>query len=457
MTATDRIAAFIRPETQVASAPLVVFRIIFGALMLFGTSRFLYKGWVQDLYITPDFHFGYLGFEWVTPLPGNWMYLPFVLMIIASLGILLGAFYRGSAILFFLAFTYVELLDKTNYLNHYYFVSLVSFLMIFVPANADCSIDARRNSSIYQKTIPQWSIRILQFQLACVYFFAGVAKVQSDWLLDAQPLKTWLQAHRDLPYIGPWLAQESVAYLFSWFGCIYDLFIVLFLLLPKTRPWAYACVIFFHLTTWYLFPIGVFPWVMIFSTLLFFPPDFHRNLLKRIKQMIHWRTPVNFRSPATCRVRRVLLIAFITLQILIPIRFLLYPEHLFWHEEGFRFSWRVMLMHKEGYATFWVKDRTTGERMEIITHDYLTENQIDQMSTQPDMILQFAHYLAKTYQDTTLHFGNQSVHLHNPSVHARIFVSLNGRPSQLFVHERHDLTHFEYDLKHRDWLEPYHP
>ena len=117
----------------VNSAPLIIFRIIFGALMLFGALRFIWKGWVSELYIDPQFHFTYLGFEWVKPLPGNWMYLPFIGMVFAALGILLGAFYRLSALLFFLLFTYVELLDKTYYLNHYYFVSLVAFLMIFLP------------------------------------------------------------------------------------------------------------------------------------------------------------------------------------------------------------------------------------------------------------------------------------------------------------------------------------
>ncbi|MBU2020061.1 MAG: HTTM domain-containing protein, partial [Bacteroidetes bacterium] len=81
-------------EKQVSIAPLIVFRIIFGALLLFGTLRFLINGWVETLYIEPRFHFGYLAFEWIEKLPGNWMYLPFVLCIIGSIGIIFGYFYR---------------------------------------------------------------------------------------------------------------------------------------------------------------------------------------------------------------------------------------------------------------------------------------------------------------------------------------------------------------------------
>ena len=188
--------------------------------MLFGALRFIWKGWVSELYIDPQFHFTYLGFEWVKPLPGNWMYLPFIGMVFAALGILLGAFYRLSALLFFLLFTYVELLDKTYYLNHYYFVSLVAFLMIFLPAHVSLSYDVRRKPQLANRFVPNWTIWILRFQLGIVYVFAGLAKINADWLLEAQPLKTWLQAYRDLPVLGPLFASAFLAYSFSWLGWV---------------------------------------------------------------------------------------------------------------------------------------------------------------------------------------------------------------------------------------------
>jgi len=445
------------PYKQVSIAPLVIFRIIFGALMLFGTLRFMSYGWVKDLYITPKFFFGFYGFEWVKPLPDYWMYLPFIVMLITSTGILLGAFYRVSALLFFLAFTYVELLDKTNYLNHYYFVSLVALLMIFVPAHHNFSIDVKRRPKLSQELVSQWTIRILQFQLACVYFFAGLAKLNYDWLLDAQPLKLWLQAHRDMPIFGDILAKEWVAYAFSWFGCIYDLIIVALLLSNKWRKVGYFLVIAFHFITWYLFPIGVFPWVMIFSTLIFFSSEFHLKLLAILQKLVSWKAVDSSKVQLLPRKSRILtffIVLFVLIQLMVPFRYLLYPKDLFWHEEGFRFSWRVMLMHKEGYSTFYLKDRATGKTMEVKNEEYLTPRQIDHLNTQPDMILQYAHHLKIIYDDTILHFGNKSIHLKNPSVHARIFATLNERPSQLFISEKYDLTQFKYNLCHRTWIEP---
>ena len=243
--------------------------------MLFGITRFLVNGWVEQLYIQPKYHFTYLGFDWVQPLEGNLMYIPFVLMILASISIILGLFYRWGAVIFFICFTYVELLDKSNYLNHYYFVSLVSFLMIWLPANTRFSLDAVLYPRIARRKMRQWNSGIIKFQLAVVYIFAGIAKINADWLIEAQPLKTWLQAHHNIPVVGEYFQQDWLAYAFSWSGCFYDLFIVLFLLNKRFRPYAYLFVVLFHLLTWYLFPIGVFPWVMIFSTLIFFSSDFH--------------------------------------------------------------------------------------------------------------------------------------------------------------------------------------
>jgi hypothetical protein len=148
----------------VSVTPLVAFRIAFGALVLFSSLRFMWNGWVEELYIQPVFHFSYLGFGWIQPLEGNWMYLPFIVMTLAALGIILGAFYRISTSLFFLAFTYVELLDKANYLNHYYFVSLMAFILIWMPAHVDFSIDAKRKPSIRKTSIPNWPIFLLQLE-----------------------------------------------------------------------------------------------------------------------------------------------------------------------------------------------------------------------------------------------------------------------------------------------------
>lgn len=440
------VIKFSDSNRPVSIAPLATFRITFGLLMLSSMVRFWAKGWITTLYVTPTFHFTYWGFEWVQPLRDGGMHLLFFTLILASLLITLGLFYRPASIIFFLGFTYVELLDVTTYLNHYYFVSLVSFLMIFLPANRDYALDARWGLVTRRSMTPLWTIGILRFQMGLVYVFAGLAKLNADWLLRAEPLKTWLPAKSHLPWVGAFMYDGWVAYLFAWFGAGYDLFIVFFLLNRKTRPVAYLFVLVFHGATALFFPmIGMFPYVMIVSSLIFFTDDFHARIL----------SPLAFKTNPTAtgtyqffykKTATVLLGLYLVLQVLIPLRFLLYPGKLFWTEQGYRFSWRVMLMEKAGAAYFTVKDGRGTQSFAVENGQYLTPLQEKMMSTQPDLILKYAHHLAEVFEKKGLE---------NPRVYAEVYVTLNGEPSRLYVDSTVNLAAKKLSWYSYDWVVPY--
>jgi len=267
------------------SAPLAVFRIGFGLLMCYSIIRFWLKGWIETLYIQPSFHFSYYGFDWVKPLD-NYTYMLFFICGLSAFLVAIGFKYRLSILLFFLSFTYIELMDKTTYLNHYYFISILSFLMLFIPANATFSIDNLIRGKDYQK-VPTWTIDSLKLLLSVVYIFSGLAKLNSDWLIKAMPLKIWLPSKFDLPLIGQNLMQlEWVHYAMSWGGMFYDLLIPFLLLYKRTRLFGFVLVVFFHIFTRVLFPIGMFPYIMIMGSLIFFESKFHIKILKFLKEKI---------------------------------------------------------------------------------------------------------------------------------------------------------------------------
>lgn len=459
MTATKPSALSITSlHLTVSAAPLTVYRISFGLLMLFSTLRFIAKGWVTTQYIAPSFHFPYYGFGWLPYPSETGIWFLFAGMVLGALLITLGCFYRLGTLLFLLSFTYVELLDKTNYLNHYYFVSLIAFLLLFLPAHRHFSLDAKWGRVKASHQCRQWEIRILQFQIAAVYFFAGIAKLETDWLWHAQPLKYWLHTAHHWPLVGPLLKQDAVAHLFSWTACLYDLAIVPLLLLPATRKAAYGLVVLFHLLTWMLFPIGVFPWVMIVGTLIFFPPSFHQKIVDRLGCLFSCPQPSAPLSAPTALRRRItssLLLTYVAVQLLVPLRCHLYDGHLMWTEHGFRFSWRVMLMEKVGQATFFVTNPSGGHSLEIDNSAFLTPNQERMMATQPDMLLQFAHHLADVYRDTVVERYGLALPFTSPEVHATVFVTLNARPHQLYVDARHNLAALPDNLAQRSWLEPF--
>jgi hypothetical protein len=429
---------------QVSIAPLASFRILFGAMVLLSSIRFVSKGWVGLLYIKPTFFFNYDGFSWIHPFSGMGMYIVYGIMIISALGILLGLFYRFAAILFFLTFTYIELLDKTNYLNHYYFVSIISLFLCFLPANKYASLDIKFKITSKVTQIPNWCILILQLQIAIVYFFAGIAKINPDWLLHAQPLKIWLKSRDYLPIIGHLFSYDITAFLFSWFGMLFDVLIPFLLFNKKTRPYAYLAVVFFHTITGRLFQIGVFPYVMIVATWIFFSADFHKKILSLFYKD-NQTTEIYF-QPKYEKLWMSLLVLHFLVQLFLPLRYILYPGKLFWTEEGYRFSWRVMLLEKNAYTTFVVKDKN-GKIDEVRTQDYLTPHQEKQMSTQPDMILQFAHFLANDY--------NKNKGFKNAAVYVESYASLNGHPSKPFIKNSIDLAKEPINLLPKKWILPF--
>jgi hypothetical protein len=436
-------------DRQVSIAPLVTFRIVFGLLMFASILRFWLQGWIDSTYVRPKFHFTYSGFEWVQPFGSAGMHLLFFAIAASALLIALGLFYRLSTVVFFLGFTYVELIDVTTYLNHYYFISLVAFLLIWLPAARDYSLDVQLHPGLRRRQAPAWCIGILRFQMAVVYIFAGLAKLNPDWMIEAMPMRIWLPAKSHLPVIGSLMYEEWVAYLFSWFGAVYDLFIVFFLLHRKTRPVAYCFVIIFHTATAIFFPgIGMFPYVMMANSLIFFSANFHERLLSFLPWYSSTRAAVTAGELRyRARYRRILQIAiglYILIQLVVPLRFLLYPGHLFWHEEGYRFSWRVMLMEKSGAAYFTVKDGTRS--IEVNNAEFLTPLQEKMMSTQPDMILKYAHFLAETFKGRGMS---------KPEVYAAVYVSLNGQRSRLFIDSTVNLAGQPLTWGHYPWVLAY--
>jgi hypothetical protein len=426
-------------------APLVAFRAIFGFMMLGGIIRFWQNGWIEEQYIKPLLFFPFYSFEWIKPLSETSTYWLFGIMAISALFIGLGLLYRLASIVFFISFSYVEFIDKSNYLNHYYFIILVAFVLIFLPANKKFSLDSILFPSIKADYVPTYTIFIIQLQLGIVYFYAGLAKLNYEWLIEAKPLRIWLPSKANLAVVGFLLDKLWVAYLFSWFGAIYDLTVPFLLSFKKTRLWAYLAVIVFHVATSTLFQIGMFPYIMILSTLIFFPSTLHEKIISIISKPSFsssvFKPSVNYNRLMAC-----IFIPYIIFQLSFPFRFVLYPGKLFWTEQGYRFSWRVMLMEKAGTAFFYVKDEKTGKEIEVTNSDFLTPNQEKMMSFQPDMILQFAHKLAEIYEAR----GFQ-----NPKVRVESYVSLNGEGSRMFIDPNCILNEQQESWKHKEWILPY--
>ena len=425
--------------------PLVFFRIAFGLLMVLEALGALGTGWVKMYYLDPEIHFSYIGLEFIKPLPGNGMVYVYLAQAVVALGILLGWRYRLSAAVFFLLFGYSFWCEKTHYLNHHYLVWLVSGLMVFLPAHRWLSLDAKRNPETATRQMAFWPLFLLRVQLVIVYFYAGLAKLQPDWLAG-KPLRIWFAAKADYPIIGPWLPTEPVIMFTAWGGLIFDLLVAWGLLYKPTRWFAFVVAAVFHVFNAAVFQVGVFPWFMLLASLLFFEPEQigrwffgKRAIPAGLQEQNAAVAGTNW--PA---VTKTLLPAYLVFQALFPFRHWLVPGDVNWTEEGHRYSWRMMLRAKSGYVHYQIRDPETGQTFTEYPNAHLTPSQQTDVASRPDMTWQYAQFLKEKYRQRGVE---------NVQVFAYSSLSINGYPPQPLVDSSADLASIPYQLiGHKEWV-----
>ena len=426
---------------RIDNSPLVVFRIFFGILISLESFGAILTGWVRRTLVEPSFTFTFIGFEWLQPLPGNGMYFYFLLMGILGVFIALGYKYRWSIILFTVLWTAVYLMQKTAYNNHYYLLILVSFLMCFLPAERYASLDSRSDPSLRSTHMPAWVKWTIIFQLFIVYTFAALAKLYGDWL-DLSIIAILMKGKASYPLIGeglqhPWL-HSAIAVV----GIVFDMFIVPALLWKRTRKWAFAFSVFFHLFNSVVFQIGIFPFLALAFTVFFFPPEVIRNIFLKKKELYIGN---EIRIPSYKKLLYAGLGLYFIVQLVLPVRHFFIPDDVLWTEEGHRMSWRMMLRTRAGTVQFKVVDKETGESLTVPPGLYLSQKQLEKVSCYPDYIWQFSQFLKKEYAEK-----GQDV-----SVYSKARVSVNGRPLAPFTDPKVDLAAEKWSpYKHHTWILP---
>lgn len=472
--------------TPIPNQTLVWLRIALGLLGggdILGNG--IYYHWYKRAF--DGFTFRYYGFEWVRPLPEPFFSLFFIAGFLLGIAVALGWRFRITAPLFALSFTYVFLLEKAHYLNHAYLFCWLAWLLVFTPAWREWSLDVRRNPADWSPVAPRWSVAIFPLLMGIVYFFGGIAKLNYDWLMEAMPLHLWVKNRSEIPLIGPVFALKPTAYFMAWGGFLLDLLIAFFLLHKRLRWWALAAAVFFHATNHLIFNIGIFPYLSLVMTSLFFEPHWPGKLVdwlaKRLSfvrrwqsgwqmRMAHRNKPCYFEvsetesftkqqvlsysghtpffgttgliSQPSLRAQPRLVMALtllIAVHVLLPLRHHYFKSDVAWSEEGHRYSWRMMLRSKRGYGGLRVVDNTTGQEEYVDPKNTLNDKQARKMYTHPDMILQYAHYLGEQCGEC--------------AVYADITIRLNNGNYTRFIDPTVDLTQQSWGwLETKSWVLP---
>jgi hypothetical protein len=418
-------------KKEISNSSLCLYRIGFGILLQILVLRFFFLGFIEKYFLKPIFFFKYYPFYFIPELPKEYMPYLFYFMYIFAFLITIGLFFRFSMISFTFLFTYFHFYDITYYLNHYYLINLICFLLCFMDVDERFSL--KNWNQKYKTKTKAIYLYLILFQISVVYFFGFVAKLKQDWLFDALPMKIWLNQNLQIPILGYLFQFTFTAFFCSYFGLLFDLLIPFLLFSNKYRKLGFFLAFCFHISTYLLFQIGIFPFIMLLSILLFIPPKTYDEFLNLKTADLEY-IPIK-------KEFKVLITIYILFQILFPLRFLYY-ENLSWREEGFRFSWNIMIIEKRGSIEFILRDKNSKKEFIIQPEFYLTPFQAYMMSTQADMILQFAHFLKNEFQKENM----------DVQVFANSFVSLNGKESRRFIKKDIDLTKVKESFSKKNWL-----
>lgn len=421
------------------NAPLVLFRIFFGLLLALETIGSIFTGWVDKMLIAPTIHFPYIGFEWLTPLPGIGMYLYFIVMGILGLFIMLGFHYRWSMGLFTLLWTGSYLMQKASYNNHYYLLILVCIIMFFLPAHQYASVDAKRNPKIKSLTMPKWCSWVMIGQMTLVYFFATLAKFYPDWLDGTFTQLLFSRLHR-FPILGTIFTEHWFHIFIAYAGIVFDGLIIPALLWKRTRNIAVLAALFFHIFNSFTLQIGIFPYFALSFVVFFYPSEHIRKLFFKNKPSLINDDLLPYPKPVGLT---FFFILFFTLQVLLPLRHYFIKGDVLWTEEGHKMSWRMMLRERSGYAHFKVVDKKTKEEIPYNWTRELTKKQINMISTKPDAIWQMAQHIKKMFEKE-----NKEV-----CVYVDSQVSINGKKPLPLIDTSVDLAQAKWNyFWHCDWI-----
>ena len=424
---------------------LVLWRIAFGLLIALESFGAIVTGWVREVLMEPVFTFSFIGFEWLQPLPGFGMYFYYGLMGLCGLAVMIGFRYRMSMMLFALLWTGSYLMQKSAYNNHYYLLCLLSWIMVFLPAAKDFSWDALKTNT-RRDHMPFWVLILMIGQVWIVFTYAAVAKIYPDWI-DGRVIALFMEGKKGFPIIGPWLQNELLQKIIIWGGIFFDALIIPGLLWRRTRVGAFILSLLFHLFNSIVFQIGIFPYMSIAFAFLFFSPQTLRQKfspwLARFGPGIK---PSSQRADfAGAPWIPVLIIGYLAIQIILPLRHHLIQDSVLWTEEGHRISWRMMLRARKGITSFYVMEPGTGVKSVYPVRDLVTQKQLKMLSSHPDFIWQMAQKI-KTIEAAK---GREV------GVYVRSRISVNGRDYAPFINPDVNLAQEPWSpWRHHSWILP---
>ncbi|XP_042200374.1 vitamin K-dependent gamma-carboxylase isoform X2 [Callorhinchus milii] len=451
-------------------ASLGIFRTLFGLLMVIDIPQERGLSFLDHRYYDQLIICRFPLFNFLRPLPLDWMYVVFVVMWLGALGVMLGLCYRLSCLMFMTTYWYVLLLDKTSWNNHSYLYGLIAFQLCFMDANRYWSLDGLRNPKKRNVEVPLWNYTVLRTQIFIVYFLAGVKKLDADWVEGYS--MNHLASHWLFDPFKHVLTEEKVSLLVvHGGGLMLDLSAGFLLFFDVTRPYAIVFVTYFHSMNSQLFSIGMFAYTMLATSPLFCYPDWPRAIIRRFPGFLRAVAPLTElpqRSPSCVypqqdpqardkrksrrenplslrhKMGAIFTIVYLLEQFFLPYSHFITQGYNNWTNGLYGYSWDMMVhsrSHQHVKITY--RDGVTGE-VGYLNPGVWTLSR--RWKDHADMLKQYSACLASQLQ----HYN-----ISQPHIYFDIWVSINERFQQRLFDPRVDVVAAAWSpFRRTDWLMP---
>ncbi|XP_030623186.1 vitamin K-dependent gamma-carboxylase isoform X2 [Chanos chanos] len=472
LSSWHRLVCLLNRPTDPAS--LGIFRCLFGLLMAVDITQERGLSHLDYKYLDGAPVCRFPLFNFLKPLPLDWMYLVYLVMFFGAVGIMLGCFHRLSCLMFISTYWYVFFLDKTAWNNHSYLYGLVGFQLTLMDANRYWSIDGLRNPRKRNAHVPLWNYTILRTQIFIVYFIAGIKKLDADWV-EGYSMK-YLAHHWLFDPFKVILPVDMVSVMvIHGGGLILDLTAGYLLFFDATRPLAFFFVSYFHCMNSQLFSIGMFSYTMLATSPLFCYPDWPRRFFGRFPWFLKPILPLSSPPPqpsSSCvypiapsvpgerqetseppkapklrlkhKLGAIFTIVYIAEQLFLPYSHFITQGYNNWTNGLYGYSWDMMVhsrSHQHVKITY--KDGVTGE-VGYLNPGVFTQSK--RWKDHGDMLKQYATCLSRNLL---------SYNITDPEIYFDIWVSINDRFQQRIFDPRVDIVKADWSpFRPNPWLMP---
>jgi hypothetical protein len=194
------------------------------------------------------------GYEWIPEITRDWMAAFIVVWVLAAAAFTIGYRTRLSGAVLTLLITYHLLADQNLFFNHILFLDLVVFLLVIADSGAVLSVDWLLQGKP-ARSVRRWPIILLRLQVSIIYFFAGILKLNPEFL-SGNKLRLSLRLSEES-------APTELLVALAWATIALEIFLSFALWSERLRPWAILSGVIFHAAI--LLGIGMYGGLVVFS------------------------------------------------------------------------------------------------------------------------------------------------------------------------------------------------